>query len=40
MTLRSDITCDFRRAMTGTNLEANARILKAKKELFTFLQHF
>ena len=31
MTSRSDITCDFGRAMTGTNLKANCAYFESKK---------
>ena len=41
MTSRSDITCDFGRAMTRTNLKANCAYFESKKKmLFTFFQHF
>ena len=40
MTSRHDITCDFGRAMTGTNLKANCAYFESQKMLSRFLQHF
>ena len=42
MTSPYDITCDFGRAMTETNLKANCAYFdsKKKKMLFRFFQHF
>ena len=34
MTSRSDIACDFGRAMTGTNLKANCVYLESKNNAF------
>ena len=34
MTSRSDIACDFGRAMTGTNLTANCAYLESKNNAF------